>query len=451
MTGNPMPQAPGPRPKVVIIGGGFAGIEAAKNLRHARVDVTLVDRSNHFVFQPLLYQVATGALAPSDIAVPIRWVLRYVRNTTVLQADVLRIDTSQRSVFLSNGSVLPYEYLIVAAGSRHSYFGHDEWEARAPGLKTIEDAYEVRNRFLSAFERAECCTDEAARQAQLTMVIVGGGPTGVELAGIMISIARKALYRDFRRIDPSKARIILLEGGPRLVPAFKEHLSARALRDLLSLGIEVRLNAAVTAITGDAVHIGDERIATQTVFWAAGNTGSPLSSIFPDCVDRASHMKVKPDLSIVGHPEIFVAGDQAAAVNPDGKPVPRVAQGAMQMGRRAARNIVADLKNRPRTAFQYHTHGELAVIGRYRALAEFPWLTFSGTPAWLLWLFVHILYLAGFRNRLSVLVQWGYAFFTWQRGVRLILKLKPATVEEMSDAWSTRQAAVREPVYREPR
>jgi NADH dehydrogenase len=439
------------RPRVVIVGGGFAGIEAAKNLRHAPVDVTLVDRSNHFVFQPLLYQVATGALAPSDIAVPIRWVLRYVRNTTVLLAGVEAIDTNRRTVSLSNGSILPYDYLILAAGSRHAYFGHDEWEPRAPGLKTIEDAVEVRNRFLSAFERAECCTDEVARQAQLTMVIVGGGPTGMELAGIMISIARKALSRDFRRIDPAKARIILLEGGPRLVPAFKEHLSARALRDLHSLGVEVRLNSVVTAITDGAVHLGEERIATQTVFWAAGNTGSTLSSIFPDCVDRASHMKVKPDLSISGHPEIFVAGDQAAVSNPDGKPVPRVAQGAMQMGRRAARNIVADLRNRPRTAFHYQTHGELAVIGRYRALAEFPWLTFSGTLAWLLWLFVHILYLAGFRNRLSVLVQWGYAFFTWQRGVRLILKLKPASVEEMSDAWNTRQAAAREPVHRERR
>ena len=283
------------------------------------------------------------------------------------------------------------------------------------------------------------------------MVIVGGGPTGVELAGIMISIARKALSRDFRRIDPAKARIILLEGGPRLVPAFKEHLSARALRDLQALGVEVRLNSIVTAITDGAVHLGEEQIGTQTVFWAAGNTGSTLSSIFPDCVDRASHMKVKPDLSISGHPEIFVAGDQAAVSNPDGKTVPRVAQGAIQMGRRAARNIVADLRNRPRTVFHYQTHGDLAVIGRYRALAEFPWLTFSGTPAWLLWLFVHILYLAGFRNRLSVLVQWGYAFFTWQRGVRLILKLKPASVEEMSDAWNTRQAAAREPAHREHR
>jgi NADH dehydrogenase len=435
----------------VIIGGGFAGIEAAKNLRRAPVDVTVVDRSNHFVFQPLLYQVATGALAPSDIAVPIRWVLRYVRNTTVLAADVRSIDARERIVRLGNGTSLPYDYLILAAGSRHAYFGHDEWEPIAPGLKTIEDAVEVRNRFLSAFERAECCIDEASRQAELTMVIVGGGPTGVELAGIMISIARKALSRDFRRIDPAKARIILIEAGPRLVPAFKEHLSARALRDLRSLGVEVRLNTPVTAVTDGAVHLGNEQIATQTVFWAAGNRGSPLSVIFPDCVDRASHLQVQPDLSIKGHPEVFVAGDQAAVVDPSGKPVPRVAQGAMQMGRRAARNIIADLGGRPRTAFRYQTHGDLAVIGRYRAIAEFPWLTFSGVLAWLLWLFVHILYLAGFRNRLSVLVQWGYAFVTWQRGVRLILRLRPVSVEEAIDGWNPRQARDREPAVRERR
>ena len=419
-----------PRPKVVIVGGGFGGIEAAKALQRAPVDITLVDRSNHFVFQPLLYQVATGALAPSDIAVPIRWVLRYIRNTTVLAANVDGIDTGMRIVRLSNGTSLPYDYLVLAAGSRHAYFGHNEWEPLAPGLKTIEDAVEVRNRFLSAFERAECCTDEAARAAELTIVIVGGGPTGVELAGIMVSIARKALRRDFRRIDPAKARIILLEGGPRLVPAFKEHLSARALRDLLSLGVEVRLNTAVTAIGEGFVQVGDDRIETRTVFWAAGNRGSPLSTTFPACVDRASHLQVNADLSIPDHREIFVVGDQAAVAESSGRPVPRVAQGAMQMGRRAAKNIIADLNGRARTAFHYQTHGELAVIGRYRALAEFPWFTFSGLLAWLLWLFVHILYLAGFRNRLSVLVQWGYAFVTYQRGVRLILRLRQVPVEE---------------------
>ena len=414
---------------MVIVGGGFGGVETAKALRRADVDITLVDRSNHFVFQPLLYQVATGALAPSDIAVPIRWLLRYHRNTTVLAANVDGIDAERKVVKLGNGSALRYDYLVLAAGSRHAYFGHNEWEPLAPGLKTIEDAVEVRNRFLSAFERAECCTEEVARAAELTIVIVGGGPTGVELAGIMISIARKALRRDFRRIDPASARIIVLEGGPRLIPGFKEHLSARALRDLRALGVEVRLNAIVTEVGDGFVRVGDETIFTRTVFWAAGNRGSPLSTTFQACVDRASHLQVKPDLSIPDHPEIFVVGDQAAVAESSGRPVPRVAQGAMQMGRRAAKNIIADLRGQPRGTFRYQTHGELAVIGRYRAIAEFPWFTFSGVLAWLLWLFVHILYLAGFRNRLSVLVQWGYAFFTWQRGVRLVLRLRQVPVE----------------------
>jgi len=413
------------RRQVIIVGGGFAGVEAAKALRGAPVDVTLIDRSNHFVFQPLLYQVATGALAPSDIAVPIRWVLRSVRNTTVLAANVSSIDKEGRTVRLSSGCELAYDYLILAAGSRHAYFGHDEWEPCAPGLKTIEDALEVRNRFLSAFEGAELATSEAERTELLTIVIVGGGPTGVELAGIMISIARKAFRRDFRRFDPATARIILVEAGPRLVPAFREHLSARALRDLTSLGVEVRLNTPVTAISEGVVHLGEERIASRTVFWAAGNRGSSLSQTFPTCVDKASHVRVSADLSLPGNPEIFVAGDQTAINNPDGKTVPRVAQGAIQMGRRAGKNIADEIRGRPRKPFRYQTHGDLAVIGRYRAVAEFPWFTISGVTAWLLWLFVHIMYLAGFRNRMTVLIQWGYAFVTWQRGVRLILRFKP--------------------------
>jgi NADH dehydrogenase len=413
------------RKRVVIVGGGFAGIEAAKALRHAHAEVTLVDRSNHFVFQPLLYQVATAALAPSDIAVPIRWVLRSVPNVTVLNDNVEAIDRDLRRVRLAGGSELGYDYLILAAGSRHAYFGHDDWEPYAPGLKTIEDALEVRNRFLSAFEAAERAETEAEAREHLTIVIVGGGPTGVELAGIMVSIARKALSRDFRRIDPASARIILVEAGPRLVPAFQPHLSEHALQDLRALGVEVRLNTPVTDITESRVRLGDEEVASRTVFWAAGNRGSSLSRTFPDCVDKGGHVQVAADLSLPGHPEIFVAGDQAAVSDPSGKPVPRVAQPAMQMGKRAGKNVFADLLGKERKAFRYHTHGDLAVIGRYRALAEFPWFTFSGVPAWFLWLFVHILYLAGFRNRLSVLVQWGYAFVTWQRGVRLIFRFRP--------------------------
>ena len=411
-----------PRPRVVIIGGGFGGIAAARALKHAPVDITLVDRSNHFVFQPLLYQVATGALAPSDIAVPIRWLLRSQWNTTVLCATAQSVDPDLRTVSLSDGQVLPYDYLVLAAGSRHSYFGHDEWEGRAPGLKTLEDAIEIRSRFLGSFEDAERCPDPAEREARQTIVLIGGGPTGVELAGIMVSIARNALRREFRRIEPTKTRIILLEGGPRLLPAFQEHLSAHALRDLQDLGVEVRLNALVTRVTQSGVDIGDEHIAARTVFWAAGNTGSHLSMTFPTCVDRASHLRVQPDLSLEGRLEVFVVGDQAALSTPGGKPVPRVAQGAIQMGRSAGLNIIRDLRGETRRPFRYSNHGDLAVIGRYRAVAEFPWFTFSGTPAWLLWLFVHIMYLAGFRNRLTVLVQWGYAFFTWQRGVRLILR-----------------------------
>ena len=425
------------RARVVIVGGGFGGIEAAKALRYAPADVTLIDRSNHFVFQPLLYQVATGALAPSDIAVPIRWSLRSARNVTVLAENVASINKERRFVELSDGSTIPYDYLVLAAGSRHAYFGHDEYEVYAPGLKTIEDALEVRNRFLAAFEKAEVATSEVERVEHLTMVIVGGGPTGVELAGIMVSIARKALSRDFRRIDPASARIILVEAGPRLVPAFKEHLSAHALADLRALGVEVRLNTPVTNITDSTVNLGDERIATRTVFWAAGTRGSSLSRAFPDCVDKASHVKVSDDLSLPGHPEIFVVGDQAAISDPGGKPVPRVAQGAIQMGKRAGKNIYNELLGKPRKPFRYQTHGDLAVIGRYRALAEFPWFTFSGVPAWFLWLFVHILYLAGFRNRLSVLVQWGYAFVTWQRGVRLILRFRPgvSTMRPEPEEW----------------
>ncbi|HEX9563226.1 MAG TPA: NAD(P)/FAD-dependent oxidoreductase [Gemmatimonadaceae bacterium] len=410
------------RPRVVIVGGGFGGLAAAKALRNAPVDVTLVDRSNHYVFQPLLYQVATGALAPSDIAVPIRWLLRGQWNTTVLMGQVTAVDDEARAVQLADGATLPYDYLVLAAGSRHAYFGHDEWEAVAPGLKTLEDAMEVRSRFLAAFEGAECCADPVERASHLTIVIVGGGPTGVELAGIMVSIARMALRREFRRIEPAEMRIVLLEGGSRLLPAFREHLSGRALRDLHELGVEVRLNTMVTRVTDRAVFTGDERIATRTAFWAAGNTGSPLSVAFADSADRASHLRVRSDLSVEGRPEVFVIGDQASVANSDGSAVPRVAQGAIQMGRLAGRNITRDLRGEARGDFEYSNHGDLAVIGRYRAVAQFPGFTMQGTLAWLLWLFVHILYLAGFRNRLSVLVQWGYAFFTWQRGVRLILR-----------------------------
>jgi NADH:quinone reductase (non-electrogenic) len=412
-----------PRPRVLIVGGGFAGIAAAKALRRAPVDVTLVDRHNHHVFQPLLYQVATASLAPSDIAVPIRWLLRSQKNATVLLGNVSRLDLDARAAFLDDGTALPYDYLILAAGTRHAYFGHDDWEAHAPGLKTLDDAITLRNQFLLAFERAELATDPALREALMTIVIVGGGPTGVELAGIMTSIARQALRADFRRIDTAAARIVLLEGGPRLVPNFHEKLSRQAERDLRRLGVEVCLDAIVTRVEADAVYAGDERIATQTVIWAAGNRASPLSEIPGVPIDRARHIEVEPDLSVPGHPEAFCVGDQATLPRPDGSPHPGVAQVAIQMGRRAGRNVVRDLRGSARVPFNYRNRGDMAVIGRFSALAQLPFgLRFSGPLAWVMWLFLHIAYLAGFRNRLSVMVQWGYAFVTWQRGVRLILR-----------------------------
>jgi NADH dehydrogenase len=409
------------RPRVVIVGGGFAGIAAAKTLRHAPVEITLVDRNNHHVFQPFLYQVATAALAPSDIAVPIRWMLRKQENTRVLLAGVVRIDLDRRSAMLDDGVELPYDYLIAAAGSRHAYFGHDDWEAHAPGLKTLADAIDVRERFLLAFERAERESDPAQRAALQTIVIVGGGPTGVELAGIMAEIVRKALRSDFRSIDTSRSNIILIEAGPRLVPAFTETLSRRALRDLLSLGVDVRLGTPVTAVGPDGVTAGTERIASRTVIWAAGNLASPLSSGL-GTTDRAGHVVVEPDLSVPGHRTVFVVGDQARVHRADGTPLPAVAQPAMQMGRCAAANIIRDLRRQDRRPFRYFNFGDMAVIGRYRALAMFPAFGIAGVAAWFVWLFIHILYLAGFRNRLSVLLQWGYAFITWQRGVRLIIR-----------------------------
>ena len=408
------------RPRVVIVGGGFAGLNAAKALRKVAVDVTLLDRTNHHLFQPLLYQVATAVLAPSDITSPIRFLLRGQRNATVLLAEVHEIHVERRVVIADDDRrEVPYDFLILAMGARHSYFGHDEWERAAPGLKSIEDAREVRRRLLLAFEEAEKTTDPAELEALLTIVIVGGGPTGVELAGILPAITRRALRRDFRRIDTARTRVILLEGGPRVLPAFPEKLSRVALRDLEELGVEVRTNALVTRVEPDAVYVGDERIPTRTALWGAGNAASPLARSLGVPLDRAGRVLVERDLSIPGHPEVFAVGDVAAFVQ-DGTPVPAVAPAANQEGRAAARNIIRTLRGEPREAFRYRDKGNLATIGRYRAIADFGWFRLTGRVAWWFWLFVHILYLAGFRNRLSVLVEWGYAYFTYQRGSRLI-------------------------------
>jgi NADH dehydrogenase len=410
---------PAPPPHVVILGGGFGGARAARALRTAPVRVTLIDRTNHHVFQPLLYQVATAGLAPSDIASPIRWMLRRQQNVTVLMSEVRAVDPDRRVVLLEDDErEIAYDYLIAATGARHSYFGHGEWEAHAPGLKSLADALEIRRRFLLAFETAEKTVDPDDRRALQTFVLVGGGPTGVELAGVMHEIAG-AMRRDFRRIDTRQTRVLLLEGGPRVLPSFPESLSARAHRDLIDLGVEVRTNALVTRVEPDAVWIGDERIATRTVFWAAGNEASPIGRSLGSRHDRSGRLEVNPDLSVPEHREIFVIGD-LAIVRQDGKQVPAVAPAAMQMGTIAARNIRHDLRGEPRVSFRYRNKGDLATIGRYKAIADFGRFHVTGRLAWWFWLIVHIMYLVGFRNRVSVLLQWAYAYFTYQRGVRLI-------------------------------
>lgn len=410
------------RPHVVIIGGGFAGLAAARGLRRAAVEITLIDRTNHHLFQPLLYQTATAAVSPGDISAPIRFLLRKQRNVRVLMAYVAAIDVERRVVTLDDAKgSMPYDYLIVATGARHSYFGHPEWERLAPGLKSIEDALEIRNRFLTAFEKAERCDDLDERRAWQTFVMVGAGPTGVELAGVMPTIARKALAPDFRRIDMADTRVILVEAGDRVLSTYPPSLSAAAQADLEELGVEVHLNTMVTSIDSDGVTMGDERILTRNVFWAAGNQASALGATLGAPTDASGRVLVEPDLSIAGHPEVFAIGDIAAVKQGD-EWVPGVAPAANQQGAHAARNILDDLRRRSRRSFRYANKGNLATIGRNRAVADFGWLRFSGRPAWWLWLFVHILYLVGFRNRVSVLLQWAYAYFTFERGVRLITK-----------------------------
>lgn len=404
----------------MIIGGGFAGLAAARVLRAAPVRITLIDRANHHTFQPLLYQVATAALAPSDITVPIRWRLRKQKNTTTLMANVTGIDALRKIVRYDDGAELAYDYLIVATGARHAYFGHDEWERFAPGLKSIDDAGEIRRRFLVAFENAEKASDAAERDAQMTFVIVGAGPTGTELAGAMPAIARKALRKDFRNIDTSRTRVILVEAGKRILPTFPDDLAAKAQRALESLGVETRVGTPVTGIDATEVCIGDERIATRTVFWAAGNVASPLGRMLDAETDRTGHVKVGHDLSVPAHADVFVVGDLAIVPKEDGTPAPAVAPTANQSGAHAARMILASIAGRPREPFKYFHKGDLAVIGRHQAIAAFGKLHVSGNLAWYLWLFVHVLYLVGFRNRLSVLLQWGWSYLTFQRGVRII-------------------------------
>ena len=409
------------RPRVVVIGGGFGGLYAARALGRAPVELTLIDRTNHHLFQPLLYQVATATLAPTDITAPIRWLLRHQANTRVVLAEVQSIDVEKRVVACDNGGPYPYDYLIVATGSRHSYFGHPEWEKPAPGLKSIDDAIVIRQRFLLAFERAEIAASSDEQRRLLTFVIVGGGPTGVELAGMLPLIAKKALNDEFRRVDTTGVRVVLVEGGPRVLPAFTENLSERALQDLKDLDVEVRLNSVVTRVERGAVWIGDERIESETILWAAGNESSPLGRFLGAPLDRAGRVRVEPDLSIRNHPEIFVAGD-LAEIYTDGKRVPGVAPAAMQMGAHAAHNVERLVERRMTRPFRYRNKGDLATIGRHRAIAQFPAFEMWGNIAWWFWLFLHIMYLAGFRNRISVLIEWAYSYFTYQRGTRLITR-----------------------------
>ena len=407
-------------PHIVIIGGGFAGLDAARVLARAPVRVTLVDRQNHHVFQPLLYQVATAGLSPGDIASPIRWILRKQQNLRVLLASVERIDAAARRLHLDGGDMLEYDALIVASGVTHSYFGHGEWPPRAPGLKTLDDALEIRRRVLLAFERAEREPDRVRQAKLLTFVLVGGGPTGVELAGALAEIARQALRSEFDNIDPEKARILLIEAGPSILPTFPEKLRASARRSLERLGVQVLEGRAVTEIEDGAVHLGDERIPAGTILWAAGVQASPLGSCFGSDLDRAGRIRVNPDLSVPGHPEVFIAGDLALFTHQTGKPLPGVAQAAKQLGKHAARNVLRRLRGEATETFRYVDPGNLATIGRNSAIADFGWLRLSGYPAWLFWLFLHIFFLIGFRNRLSVMLQWAVSYLTYQRSVRLI-------------------------------
>lgn len=410
------------RPRVVIIGGGFGGLAAADTLGRKAVDVTLVDRRNHHVFSPLLYQVATAGLSPGDIASPIRWILRSQRNLRVWLAEATAVDTERKTVQLADGA-LDYDYLIVAAGSRPSYFGHDDWQALAPGLKTMEDALAIRRRILLAFERAEREPDPAAQRRLLTFVVVGGGATGVELAGALAEISRHALGNDFRSIHPDRARIILVEGGPEVLASYPDRLSAFARRALERLGVSVWTDALVGDLGPGTVRLRGEAgevIETDTVIWAAGVAAAPIGRTLGAPVDALGRVRVNPDLTIPGRDDVYVVGDLAALAGEDGRPLPGVIQVALQQARLAATNIVATIAGRPRENFRYRDLGTMATIGRNSAVCDLGWLRLKGRLAWWFWLFLHIWKLIGFRNRLTVMTQWAFAYLTYQRSVRLI-------------------------------
>jgi NADH dehydrogenase len=410
------------RPRIVIVGGGFGGISVARGLRRAPADIFVLDRTNHHLFQPLLYQVATAALAPSDITYPIRATLRGQKNATVLLAEVDRLDLAGKTVHTIDGLQISYDYLILACGSRHSYFGKDAWEAHAPGLKAVADAIAIRSRFLTAFEEAEKSDDPAVRSACLTFVIVGGGPTGCEMAGVLPEIARKALRPDFRRIDTADARVILVENSARVLNGFPDDLAERAMRDLKRLGVEILTGHKVVGIDADGVDLDTgERIPARTVIWAAGNVAAPIGADLGVPRDRGGKVLVEKDLSVPGHPEVFVIGDMAH-IEQDGKTLVPVAQVAIQGGEHTAANLLKRLAGQETVRFHYRDKGNLAVLGRNAAVAQLGKMHLAGFPAWLIWLFVHLLYLVGYRNRISVLFQWAYAYVTSQRGARLITR-----------------------------
>jgi NADH dehydrogenase len=412
-------------PHVVVVGGGFAGLWATRALATADVRITLVDRRNHHLFQPLLYQVATAGLSAPDIAAPLRHILRAQRNVEVRLGEVVAIEASMREVTLADGASLSYDVLLLASGATHAYFGHDDWAAHAPGLKTLDDALAIRRRLLLAFERAEVCDDPAERAAWLRFAVVGGGPTGVELAGTLAEIARHTLKREFRRIDPAEASVRLIEAGPRVLAAFPESLSAKARRQLERLGVEVVTGMPVKAIdasgyTLDGGGAGDTVVAARTVLWAAGVAASPLGALLEVPRDRAGRVRVAADLSVPGHPEIFIAGDLASVLQ-EGKPVPGVAPAAKQMGAHVARAIRARMAGRAAPPFRYRDFGNLATIGRMAAVVELHGLRLSGLLAWWFWLAAHVFFLIGFRNRLIVMINWAWAYWSYQRHARIIL------------------------------
>jgi NADH dehydrogenase len=409
------------KPHVIIVGAGFGGLEAAKKLAGKDVRVTVIDRTNYHLFQPLLYEVATAALSPADIAAPVRAILSKCKNAEVILAEVQSVDVEAKKVKTVDLEI-DYDYLILATGARHSYFGHNDWEKLAPGLKSLEDAIELRRRILLAFEFAEKTTDEAACRAAMNFVVIGGGPTGVEMAGAIAEISRYALARDFRNINPSEARVILIEGEPRLLSAYPPDLSESARKQLIDLGVEVRTSTRATNLTEAGVQIGDEFIPCRVKIWAAGNIASFVGKTLGVPADRVGRVMVNDDLTIPGHPEVQVIGDLANFTHQTGEPLPGISPVAMQQGRHAARNILAMIKGRKPQRFRYWDKGTMATIGRNKAVADLKFMHLSGFPAWLAWLFVHIIFLVGFRNRVLVLVQWAWAYLTFDKGARLITR-----------------------------